>query len=546
MLDDLPVHLRLLELREQNERLRRAKTLREENGIAFYRPHWKQHKFHISCATGRYGRTGNRFGKSQMGTAEDVAWALGYRPWYVSPQEIKDGEGVVREAHPGGKNHPYVTCGIPQRPVKVLILCENWKKAKSVFTNRDGSVDMQGKLFKLIPKAALGKITRSTGGDIIQIEVKRPAERGGGCSIVRIDTVQSYKNSPQSAESDDWDLIHVDEPCPEDMFIAHARGLMDRNGSYMFTCTPVIEMWINDKFTPPGRTGMEGDVDVRFEDEVDGVKLSKYIITGSVYDNPYRTAAGVAEFMSSLNEEDKQCRIYGYPLALAGAVYREFIYDMHVLCDVPKGWKEFWLPPRDYTVRVAWDVHGAKRPQAILLCATAPDGTVFFYDEMFYEPLIKPNAELLKQKLEPYFVADQLIDPRACIVNPVTGTADVLDALAEYDLYFDKGSKDMMQGISATKEKLLERHVVTNLPTIYFSPKLKETLYEFSHYVYDLEKNVPIDKDDHMMENLRRLVLCGLDYVEPPSDRDWAARKTNYTIHDDMDLKLSAPRNLHV
>lgn len=546
MTTDLP---RLLELREENARLRRAKDLRESYGINFYRPHAKQHKFHTCNATGRYGRTGNRFGKSQMGVAEDVAWALGGRTWYRTAFEVKDGKGQVVESHPGGLNHPYVTVGIPSRPVKVLILCENWKKAKSVFTNREGSVDMQGKLFKLIPRDNLGKITRSTGGDIIQIEVKRLKEFGGGSSIIRIDTVQSYKNAPQSAESDDWDLVHVDEPCPEDMFQAHTRGLMDRNGSYMFTCTPLTEMWINDKFTPPGRTGLEGNIDLRFEQEVtleDGsvTKLSRYIVSGSVFDNPYRTPAGVAEFMSSLNEEDKQCRIYGYPLALAGAVYREFIYDMHVLCDVPKGWKEYWLPPKDYTVRVAWDVHGAKRPQAILLVATGPTGDVFVYDEMFYEPLIKPNAELLKQKLESYFVADQLIDPRACIVNPVTGTADVLDALAEYDLYFDKGSKDMMAGISATKEKLLERHVVTNLPTIYFSPKLKETLFEFSHYVYDLEKNVPIDKDDHQMENLRRLVLNGLEYVEPPKDADWTTARQPLVIRHNVDLQMSRPGNL--
>lgn len=545
---DLELQFQLAEARKKNEDLRKAKAIREDYGICFYRPHWKQHKFHTCTATGRYGRTGNRFGKSQMGTGEDVAWARGGREWYRANFDIVDGDKVVREKHRGadyekenGKMHPYVTAGIPQRPVKILILCENWKKAKSVFTNRDGSPDMQGKLFRLIPKEALGKITRSTGGDIIQIEVKRMKEAGGGVSIIRIDTVQSYKNSPQSAESDDWDLIHVDEPCPEDMFQAHARGLMDRNGSYMFTCTPIIEMWVNDKFTPPGRTVMEGNLDLLFEEEIDGHKLHKYIITGSVFDNPYRTPAGVAEFMSSLNEEDKQCRIYGYPLALAGAVYREFIFDMHVLADVPKGWKEYWLPPTNYTVRVAWDVHGAKRPQAISLVATAPDGTIFVYDEMFFEPLIKPNAELLKQKVSKYFVADQLIDPRACIVNPVTGTADVLDALAEYDLYFDKGSKDMMAGISATKEKLLERHVVTALPTIYFSPKLKETLFEFSHYVYDLEKNVPIDKDDHMMENLRRLVLSGLEYVDPPSDSDWAPSRKTYAIKDDMDLTMDVP-----
>lgn len=31
----------------------------------------------------------------------------------------------------------------------------------------------------------------------------------------------------------------------------------------------------------------------------------------------------------------------------------------------------------------------------------------------------------------------------------------------------------------------------------------------------------PVDKDDHMCENLRRLVLTGLEYVEPPKDADY-------------------------
>lgn len=543
MESEIPASVRLIELREENDRLKRAKALRESYGINFYRPHWKQHKFHICTATGRYGRTGNRFGKSQMGVGEDVAWARGERAWYKNNFDVKDGEGKVVYEHRGadykkehGVDHPYVTCGIPQRPVKILILCENWKKAKQVFTNRDGSPDMWGKLFKLLPKDALGHISRSTGGDIIQIEVKRPQ---GGASTITIDTVQSYKNAPQSAESADWDLIHVDEPCPEDMFKAHSRGLMDRNGSYMFTCTPLDEMWINDKFCP--------NPEQMVEDAHEGLFMgSKYIITGSIYDNPYRSPEGVAEFESGLTREERECRLHGHPLAMAGRVYKEFIYDMHVLADVPKGWKEHWLPPTNYTIRAAWDVHGARKPQAILLAATAPDGTVFIYDELFNEPLIGPNAVLLKRKLSPYFVADQIIDPRACIVNPVTGTADVLDALAEHDLYFDKGSKDMMAGISATKEKLNERHIVTGLPTIYFSPKLARTLFEFTHYVYNTDTNEPVDKDDDMMENLRRLLLCGLEYVEPPTDADWKVSRTPFAMKDDADLSFETPRNLHL
>lgn len=518
MSQDIEAIARLSQLRQENARLRRAKELRVANGISFYRPHWKQHKFHTSSAVGRYGRTGNRFGKSEMGVAEDIAWCMGGRIWYRESFNILDGKQECQEIHLGGREHPYIRLGIPDRPVKGLLLVENWKVAKKIFTNRDGSPDMWGKLFRMLPHASVGKCTRSTGGDIVQIEIKRPTEFGGGSSTLTIDTIQSYKNSPQSAESADWDFIHVDEPCPEDMFKAHSRGLSDRNGSYWFTCTPLDEMWINDKFTPQkGMVVDESGGGTGFE--------TKFILTGSIYDNPYRNEDGVKEFESGLTREERECRLYGLPLAMAGLVYKEFIYDMHVLADVPEGWNEYWLPPKDYTIRVAWDVHGARVPQAVLFVATAPTGDAFVYDEMFFEPLIGPNAELLKRKLEGRFVVDQIIDPRALIVNPVTRTADVIDAIAEHGLFFEPASKDLTSGISRVKERLNERNVASKLPTIWFSPRLERTLWEFTHYVYDLKKNEPKDGDDHMMENLYRLVLNGLSFIKPPTKADYAFRR---------------------
>lgn len=537
-MSDPAIQLRLLELKQQNEALRKAKALRESYGINFYRPHAKQHKFHICAATGRYGRTGNRFGKSEMGIAEDIGWCVGGRVWYREAFDIRNGEGVVVERHPGGRDHPYVTIGIPNRPVKGLLIVVDWDMAKRIFTNRDGGDSKTwGKLFKLLPREAIGKVSLSRAGNVEQVEIKRLREFGGGSSTLSIDTIQSYKNSKLGAESADWDFVHVDEPCPEGLFKAHARGLMDRNGHYWFTCTPLDEMWINDKFTPPS-----GQV---VEDAAEGVQFdTRYIITGSIYDNPYRSPEGVAEFESSLTREEKECRLHGHPLAMAGRVYKEFVYDMHVLCDVPKGWKSYFEPPLNYTIRVAWDVCGARRPQAFLFVATAPDGTAFVYDELYCEPLIEPNLVLLKNKLKDRFVAAQLIDPLAMVKSPVTDSCPILDVAAQYEFYFDPGSKDKTTGISCTKEKLLERGVASKLPTIFFSPNLTRTLWEFTHYVYDIEKNEPKDKDDDMMENLRRLILNGLDYIDPPKDSDYAARPTTNIRFDEYRHGFTTPRNL--
>lgn len=511
---NVPALVRLAELRQEKEKLERLRKLKQENGLAFYRPHLKQHKFHVCKKLARYLRTGNRFGKSDCGIAESLAYAYGGRIWYRNAFDIlgcrkrPDGtwENYVADVHPGGYNHIAVTSGIPQRPVKGLILVVDWEMAKKIFTNREGSYDIWGKLWKLLPSEAIGKITNGGRGDrIIEIEIKRPTEFGGGSSTLSFDTVESYKHNKVGAESADWDFIHVDEPVPEKLFKAHARGLMDRNGSFWFTCTPLDEMWINDLFCPPSQHVVkDADMGLAFS--------NSYIITGSVYDNPYKNDAGIAQFESTLTREEKACRLYGLPLAFAGLVYKEFVHNLHVLCDIPKGWADYDKPPRDYTIRVAWDVHDSK-PQAVLFAATAPTGEIFIYDELFFDRIIKTNADLVKEKLVGYNVVDYLIDQRAVIDSPVTDES-ILDELNKYDLYFEKASKDLTLGISKVREKLLER-LPSGGATIYFSPGLTETIFEFSHYTYNSETGKVRDKDDHMMENLYRLVLTELAYVEP-------------------------------
>jgi hypothetical protein len=137
--EGIPALVRKAEAERVNAELKRAVELRQSYGINFYRPHYKQHLFHSSSALHRYLRTGNRFGKSECGICEDIAHCLGGRSWYRCAFDILDGEKNVRLSHPGGLNHPLITQGIPQHPVKGLILVVDWEMAKKIFTNRDGS-----------------------------------------------------------------------------------------------------------------------------------------------------------------------------------------------------------------------------------------------------------------------------------------------------------------------------------------------------------------------------------------------------------------------
>ena len=108
----------------------------------------------------------------------------------------------------------------------------------------------------------------------------------------------------------------------------------------------------------------------------------------------------------------------------------------------------------------------------------------------------------------------------------------IVDELAKYELFFDKASKDLALGINKVREKLSERDP-QGMPTIFFSPRLAQTLFEFTHYVYDPKTNRPVDENNHMMENLYRAVLNGLGYVDP----EWEAPKQKpFAITIDQDL----------
>lgn len=536
---DLETLDRLTALRQENESLRRAKALRESYGIDFYVPHAKQDKFHsVGDKIGRYCRTGNRGGKTKCGAAEDVSWCIGGRTFYRNSFDVVDGKRNVVRRHVGTRDHELVTKGIPNFPVKGLLIVADWDKAKEIFTGREGSYENWGDLFQLIPRDALGprSVHMSRGGHVDLITIKRLTEFGGGASTLRIDTVESFKHSKMSQESGDYDFIHVDEPCPRGMFVANARGLSDRRGKFWFNCTPIDELWIDSEFTPPGQYSVKSATDgIEFITK-DGA--SRHMITWSIDDNPHMTPEGINEFMSLLTREERECRRHGLPLAFAGLIYKEFIYDLHVLCDVPSGWQDYHIPPKNYTVRLWWDYH-TRLPQAVLFFATDPKGRVFVYDELFDDNLIDPVARAIVAKTKGYEVPEMEIDPFALIPHPVTEES-IQDELLKYDLWFDPATKDLSTGTNRVRERLAERDP-QGMPTISFSPRLSQTLFEFSHYVYDLKKNEPKDQDNHMMENLYRAILNGLAYVEPKNN---LPKQKPFIIRPNVDLAMSNPGNL--
>lgn len=485
----------LVEVVRQNrlaQLLRKRKQLKEENGIVFYRPHPKQDMFHrAGNYRFRYVRAGNRFGKSALGAIEDISWALGERPWY-------------------GEDDPARTAGIPQKPTKGLVICNDWDKATEIFTS-EAAGHGRGKMFQYLPKHALISKHKNHSGAIDQLVIQGKY----GLSSIHFDTVKSFLQNPMSQESSNWDWIHVDEPIPRDMWIAVSRGLIDTGGHAWFACTPLDQPWINDFFIP-GRN-------IKLEESKPLINGTKWMIVGSIYDNPTLTKADIEEYATSLTEDEKQCRLHGIPLASAGMVYKQFSWDKHVYREAPFGWETPFNPPANYTIRFAIDPH-PRTPHAVLFAATAPTGEVFFFEEIFEQCVISTLCEKIKEVIAGRFVLPGICDPLGFIPSPIDERS-MADDMADNGIHVVKSMKDPARGILAVQKEL--RH-----GKFYFHENLRETLYEFERYIWDPKRpNKPKDENDHMMENLYRMTLNGLHYVEP-EDYNYNPGKFSYSSLD--------------
>lgn len=480
----------ILLARREVELLRQQRQLENENQIAFFAPHEKQRLFFAASSyRRRYARTGNRFGKSEMGAAEDVSFALGYRPWYP-------------------EGDPLRTLGIPNVATKGLIVTTDWDKSTEIFTSRETGANM-GKLFKYIPKSAFVDATKNHSGAIDRVVVRHIS---GANSVIHLDTVKSYKQNPLGQESSAWDWTHIDEPCPEQMWKAIARGLVDRNGKAWFTCTPLTEPWIDQKFIPEtedqiGETG----TGITGEDH--------WWMMGSMYDNPHNTPEAIAMFISELTDEEKECRISGIPSSYAGLVYKEFIRSFHVRKEPPVGWANWHTPPADHCIYIANDYHFRKN-NANLFIAVPPDGPAYIYAELWQQLLVEEEVNEIRNILQGRPYQPILMDPLASTPNKVND----LTAMDEYrmrGLAVLPATKDPVNGIRAVKA-LLKSRARNGGPCIIINATLSRFLFEISRgFIWDGDQNKPVKNNDDMMECLYRLVLQGLRYIEPASDGEY-------------------------
>lgn len=222
-------------------------SLKEKNNLFFFDMLNGQERF-IRCknSQGRMPRrrlveSGNKWGKTEVGIAEDIAHALGYRPW-LSPEDA-DYRVPVKVPNQGLIGCETMTHSVPEK--------------------------IEPTLKRLIPDICNIKAKKNPQGYWSRVTiVSGPNGKSCGSNI----HIRSYDQEAATYEGIDYDWMHWDEPPPEPIIQAAERGKIASNAPSWFTMTPLKEAYIYDKFSLHAKN-MGGN-----DDEI-------HIIRGEIWEN---------------------------------------------------------------------------------------------------------------------------------------------------------------------------------------------------------------------------------------------------------------------
>lgn len=329
----------------------------------------KQEEFvRIKNKHGRMPRTrlfeaGNQSGKTVIGVAEDLAHAMGFRPWL----KVDDPDYKIRIKVP---NTGTVGCEVAGQN---LI-----QRIEPLFMD-------------FVPPYIKPDITRYNDGAIksITLPVDYNGNRCGSTIHFR-----SYVQPAASFEGVLSDWLHWDEPPPQEILNAASRGGMASNAPTWLTMTPLKEPYIYNLFSLNAFNNNGNDQEVAtfqcstWENCQDWCILCDVTIEANQPENMepgairpvsrcpnckrvmgFMPRTGIENYFKTITDPDElEARKEGKWKHLSGMVYKELDRDIHVYRDfvIPRDWMRIeCVDPHD--ARPTRWLFGAISPEEILI-----------------------------------------------------------------------------------------------------------------------------------------------------------------------------------
>jgi phage terminase large subunit-like protein len=308
-------------------------------------------------------------------------------------------------------------------------------------------------------------------------------------------------------------FIHYDEECPKSVFNECNMRLVDTNGDWWMSQTPVAGMeWILEDIYLPAK---EGTKDIG-------------VVEATMDDNPTLSREAIARAMANLTPEEQEIRRNGQYVHLGGAVFPEFSPVTHC---IPKGQ---FKPTTKHRIIRTMD-SGYTNPTAWLWMAVDQDGTIVVFREHYQAKWnVAQHAEVVNKitrEITHDFGSELYLttgDPAIKQTKEHTGTS-ILQEYAKHGIYIavDNIPTDRRIGLEKIQQ-YLKTNPKTGKPYLMITddcpnliaelPKLKWKKYASPKIAEQKNKQEDIrDKDNHCYDALK-YAMTFMDDLTPDGE----------------------------
>lgn len=337
--------------------------------------------------------------------------------------------------------------------------------------------------------------------------------------------IMTYEQDVKEFESSTLGLAWFDEPPPKRIFKATVAR-MRKGGIIFITATPL-----------QGSAWMYDELIAKPEDDIKKHGFTTYleadVETACVQHGirGFLEHENIEKMISQYDEEDMQARVKGKFHHLIGLVFKMFNRAIHII-------RPFEINHEDWVVGHALDPH-PRNPDASMWLAVNRKGTKVVCDELFMKGTVSEAAERIKKKNANYRIIKKIIDPSAFNEDQHQETGLTLaQRLEGKDLIYERATKDRVNADRAIADALNYQKIgqeMVRAPQLYIFDSCLRTIWELEHYRWQdwtgkaserkdpMEK--PVDKDDHMIEDLGRLLVQDLKWtpMPPKAKKNWGA-----------------------
>ena len=432
-----------------------AATVTKPN-IYTYRPHEAQCKFHESAAKSKLFIGGNRSGKTVGGVAEAV--------WFLT------------------KTHPSVE--LPDGPIRGRVVTTDLTRGVGLI--------ILPLVKQFVPKEHL----------INGVWEDSYSSGDGLLTLANGSTLQflSYEQSMDKHAGTSLHFVWFDEEPPYNIFKENLLRLLDTDGWFWVTMTPLLGMtWIAEQLYDPYIKNPSAYPD-------------RFVLRVNTNENPYIKEAAKSRILGFLDADERKQREEGQFVDAGGKVFEGWNSGHVVNPGTPKLLDDEGLPPKWWNWYMSID-SGWKNPTAILWHAVSPEGLIITFAEHYQSKMtVAEHVQVIKAKEAEWGVPITLRtgDPAIKQRREGTGTS-IFQEYALRDIYLSLDNVPTGPGSVAVGVERMNAYINSNMWLVSANctnllrelPKLRFESYTVSKRDTLNAKETIVKKDDHAFDSSR-------------------------------------------